>query len=271
MKTFTAALTPPYEKAGLSGEGLCPSLSCIIHDTDPDRTFPAVIAVPGGSYEHCSKREGEPCAARWYSHGFNSFVPEYSCVDKPFPTALLELAAAVEYIRKNKDSLRCNGDIILCGFSAGGHLCASLGVHHERYAELFSENIRPDKMVLCYPVITAGDYTHPLSAKNIAPTDELKALASLEAHVSEATPPAFIWHCADDRVVPVENSLMFAAAMSRNNRPFELHIFPEGGHGIAMCDITTVKNNDPRYINKTAARWFELALDWVNRSFTNNQ
>ena len=266
MKNFTVSLAPPYEKAGLSGVGLCPSLSCIIHDTDPNRKFPALIAVPGGSYEHCSKREGEPCAARWYSHGYNGFVLEYSCVNKPFPTALLELAAAVEYIRSNADSLQCNGNIILCGFSAGGHLCASLGVHYDRYAELFSENIRPDKIVLCYPVITTGKFTHALSAQNIAPTEELKSLASLENHVSDKMPPAFIWHCADDKTVPDENSLMFAAAMSREKIPFELHIFPEGGHGIAMCDITTVKNNDPRYINETAAGWFELALKWAERA-----
>ena len=59
---------------------------------------------------------------------------------------------------------------------------------------------------------------------------------------------------------------MFAEALSENNIPFELHIFPKGGHGIAMCDITTIKNNDPRYINDTAAQWFELALDWVRRN-----
>lgn len=265
MKTFTVNLEPPYKKAGLSGEGLSPSLTCIIHDTDPSRKFPALIAVPGGSYEHCSKREGEPCAARWYSHGYNGFVLEYSCVDKPFPTALLELAEAVSYIRKNADELCCDGRIILCGFSAGGHLCASLGVHFDRYAELFAENIRPDKMILCYPVITAGEYTHPLSAKNIAPTDKLKALASLEKHVSETTPSTFIWHCADDTVVPVKNSLMFAAALSEKKVPFELHIFPKGGHGIAMCDSTTIKNNDPRYINPVAAQWFDLALRWEQK------
>ena len=263
MKTFTVSLEPPYEKAGINGDVLSPALTCLIHDTDPDRKYPAVIAVPGGSYEHCSKREGEPCAARWYSYGYNGFVLEYSCVDKPFPTALLELAAAVGYIRKNADELHCDGTVILCGFSAGGHLSASLGVHYNRYEQFFSKNIRPDRMILCYPVITAGKYTHPLSAKNIAPTDELKALASLENHVSDTTPPTFIWHCADDNIVPVKNSLMFADALSEKGVPFELHIFPKGGHGIAMCDITTIKNNDPRYINDTAAQWFELALRWA--------
>jgi len=97
LQSHKINLTPPYSKVNLSGADLTPTLTCLIHDSDPERRFPAVIAVPGGSYEHCSKREGEPCAARWYSHGYNSFVLDYSCVDKPFPTALLELAAAVEY------------------------------------------------------------------------------------------------------------------------------------------------------------------------------
>lgn len=92
MITKTIPLTPPYEKAGLSGEGLSPTLTCIIHDSQPERKYPALIAIPGGSYEHCSKREGEPCAARWYSYGYNGFVLDYSCVNKPFPTALLECA-----------------------------------------------------------------------------------------------------------------------------------------------------------------------------------
>ncbi len=265
LQSHKINLTPPYSKANLSGADLTPILTCLIHDSDPERRFPAVIAVPGGSYEHCSKREGEPCAARWYSHGYNSFVLDYSCVDKPFPTALLELAAAVEYVRANAEALRCTDKIIITGFSAGGHLTASLAVHHGRYQHLFTENIRPDLTVLCYPVITAGRYTHALSAKNIAPTEDLKVLASLENHVAETTPPSFIWHCADDKTVPVQNSLMYASALSEKEIPYELHIFPQGGHGIAMCDITTIRNGDPRYVNPTAAQWFPLALNWTER------
>lgn len=266
MKTENIDLLPPYEKAGIDGKELSPKLFSIIHDTQPERKFPAVIAVPGGSYEHCSKREGEPCAARWYSHGFNGFVLEYSCVDKPFPTALLELGAAVSYIRENADRLCCDGRIIICGFSAGGHLAASLCAYHEKYGELFDESIRPDGAVLCYPVITSGEYTHALSAKNIAPTDDIRRAVSIEKHVSESFPPSFIWHCADDPVVPAENSLMLASALSAQNIPYELHIFPKGGHGIAMCDITTLKGDDPRYINPVAAQWFGLALDWAERT-----
>ena len=58
---------------------------------------------------------------------------------------------------------------------------------------------------------------------------------------------------------------MFASALSASNVPFELHIFPKGGHGIAMCDITTIKDGNERYLNPTAAQWFTLALDWAER------
>lgn len=267
MKTDIIDLKPPYEKSEIDGRELAPQLTAMLHDNDPSRKYPSVVVVPGGSYMHCSKREGEPCAARWYAYGYNAFVLDYSCVGKKFPTALLELCEALRFIRNNAEQMQCDGRIIVCGFSAGGHLAASLGVHYDKFGKDFGGDdiIRPDGMVLSYPVITTGEYTHSLSAENIAPTEELREITSLEKHVSADTPPAFIWHCADDKTVPVQNSLMMADALSRNNIPFELHIFPQGGHGIALCDKTTVKDNDPRYINPTAAQWFELAAAWAER------
>lgn len=264
MKISMTELRPPYEKYNISGSGLCPKLTCMIHDSQPERKFPAVIVIPGGSYTRCSKREGEPAAARFYSYGYNAFVLEYSCVNKKFPTALLELGEAVKYVRENADALCCTDSIIVCGFSAGGHLAASLGAYHGELSENFG-NIRPDAEILCYPVITSGEFTHRESAKNIATSAELMEKISIEKHISPDFPPTFIWHCADDNVVPVENSLMLAAALSKNNIPFEMHIFPEGGHGIALCDTTTVKDDNPRYINPTAAQWFGLATDFIGR------
>lgn len=272
METKSISLEVPYEKAGIDGSGLSPRLSCMIHDSQPERRFPAIIVVPGGCYTRCSKREGEPVAARWYSYGYNAFVLDYSVVDKTFPTAMLELAAAVRFVRANRETLRCTDKVIVCGFSAGGHLAASLGVYssHEKYAKMFGgrENIRIDKLILSYPVITSGEYSHKESCANIAPTNELMEVISLEKHMTPDFPETFIWHCADDKTVPVENSLMLAAELSRYSVPFELHIFPSGGHGIALCDTTTMKDNDPKYINPTAAQWTELALRWANTEKT---
>ncbi len=263
MKITVKELYPPYEKHGLNLSGLSPSLTCMIHDTQPERRFPAVIVVPGGSYSHCSEREGDPVAARFYSHGYNAFILRYSCVSKPFPTALAELCEAVRYVR-SEERLCCTDRLTVCGFSAGGHLAASLGAYAGEFEEVYG-NVRPDSLILCYPVITSGKYTHAESARNIAPTPALMDKISLENHIPRDFPPSFIWHCADDRIVPPENSLMLAQRLSERNIPFELHIFPTGGHGIALCDISTMKNNDPRYLNPKAARWFELALDFMGR------
>lgn len=260
------ALEPAYEKSGIDGSGLSPVLTCMIHDTQPERRFPAVIVVPGGSYSRCSKREGEPAAVRFYSYGFNAFVLDYSVIGKKFPTALTELAAAVKYIRENAEELCSTGEIIICGFSAGGHLTASLGVYYNEMSGIYGSDVRPDGVILSYPVITSGVLGHRESTENIAPDALLKDKISLEKHITEGFPPAFIWHCADDPVVPVENSLMLATALSAARVPFELHVFPEGGHGIALCDTTTVKDNNPRYIDPTAAQWFGLAVDWINRT-----
>lgn len=260
MITKIIDLDPPYHKHNLDSSHLSPKLTLMLHDSTPERKFPSIIIVPGGSYSHCSKREGEPAAARFYSYGYNTFVLDYSCVNKKFPTALLELGAAVKYIRNNHEELGCTDKLFVCGFSAGGHLAASLGAYH---STLDMGNIRPDGLILSYPVITSGAFTHRESAENIAPTAELMDMISLEKHITASFPPSFIWHCADDNIVPVENSLMLSTALSENNIPFELHIFPTGGHGIALCDITTAKGDDPRYINPTAAQWTKLALNWL--------
>ncbi|MBQ5311039.1 MAG: alpha/beta hydrolase [Oscillospiraceae bacterium] len=189
---------------------------------------------------------------------------EYSVLDKPFPTALLELCEAVRYIREHRKDLCATDDITVMGFSAGGHLAASLGVYGREYG---GDPVIPDRLILCYPVITSGRYTHRESAMNIAPTAELTDKISLEDHISADFPPCFIWHCADDRTVPVQNSLILAQKLTEHDIPYEMHIFPSGGHGIAMCDVTTVKDeNYDKYINPTCARWTDLALDWLKRN-----
>ena len=258
MRQITIHLEPDYAAYGIVGS-YDPVLTLMIHDSQPERRFPMVIAVPGGCYSRCSKREGEPVAARYYSFGFNAAVLEYSVIDKPFPTALCELVSAVKYIRSHLDELCCTDDITVAGFSAGGHLAASLGA--------YGGDCRPDRLVLCYPVISSGKYGHAESTRNIAPTPELVEKVSLEKHITSDFPPTFIWHCEGDTTVPVQNSLMLASALAEKGVHFELHVFPHGGHGIALCDVTTVKDeNYDRYIDPTAAQWFGLSLDFIRRA-----
>lgn len=265
-------LTPPYSSACTAGKPVLNAYPTPIGPENSSAKRPAVIICGGGAYNHISYRESHPVALRFQSYGMSAFSLDYSVDGKPFPTALTELAEAVAFVKENAAEWNTDPEkVIVCGFSAGAHLAASLAVHHSSdfMREMFGErDIRPFGQILCYPVITGGKYTHKGSLESIAgasPSEETIKLVSCEENVSEATPPCFLWHCADDATVPVMNSILYMNALAQANVPFEAHIFPKGGHGIALCDDTALKEDDPRYLNETAAQWFPLALDWVRR------
>lgn len=273
MKQFT--LNVPYEKAGLEPKNFSPVLEAVTLKISPEtgaKKRPAVIICPGGGYEFLSDREGLPVAMRFASHGINAFILNYS-VSTPFPASLLELAYAVKFIRENAEQFDIDScKILLCGFSAGGHLCASLGTLWDSgYLKGIlgdTEIFRPDGMILSYPVITSGEYCHKGSVESLLgknPAEDMLELISLEKDKTDKIPRTFIWHCADDTTVPVENTIDFVRMLSRNKVPFECHIFPCGGHGLALADQSTAKNE--RHINSVCAQWAELAIDWVKREF----
>ena len=122
-------------------------------------------------------------------------------------------------------------------------------------------------MILGYPVITSGTFAHEGSFRNLLgesyETDKEKV--SLEVLVSELTPPAFIWHTFEDQAVPVENSMLFAQALKKYNIPFELHIYPKGGHGLSLCDQRTAKPDADYLVNTHVGTWFRLAIEWMNQ------
>lgn len=263
----------PYEKFGLNPENYSPVLIPFTLNYSQElgkRKRPCVIICPGGGYEFLSDRENQAVAMRFASYGINAFVLKYS-IKSPFPAALLELACAVKYVRENAEKYDIDPDaIIVCGFSAGGHLCASLGTLYSSYlGSCFTSNeIKPDAMLLSYPVITSGRYRHSGSIESILgsnPSDEILETVSLEKQVTKYTPKTFIWHNADDKTVPVENTIDFIKALSENNIPFESHIFPYGGHGLALADESTAKHM--AHINHTCAQWFNLAIEWIKREF----
>ncbi|MBQ8434647.1 MAG: alpha/beta hydrolase [Oscillospiraceae bacterium] len=263
----------PYEKFGLNPEKHSPVLIPFTLNYSPElgkRKRPCVIICPGGGYEFLSDRENQAVAMRFASYGINAFVLKYS-VKSPFPAALLELACAVKYVRENAEKYDIDPDAtIVCGFSAGGHLCASLGTLYNSYLDSFftPSEIKPDAMLLSYPVITSGKYCHSGSIESILgknPTEELLKTVSLEKQVNAGTPKTFIWHNADDKTVPVENTIDFIKALSENNIVFESHIFPYGGHGLALADESTAKHE--AHMNSTCAQWFNLAIEWIKREF----
>lgn len=240
----------------------------IIDNTiEPDKLRPLVLICPGGGYVMTSPKEGEPIALQMNSFGFHACVLHYSCAPAVFPTALNQLAKSVKLIRESAEKWHVNPDkIIVLGFSAGGHLVASLGTFWNkefllRGLDVKMEEIKPNALVLSYPVITSGEYAHKDSFINLlgerAKDSNWRQLVSLEKQVDETMPKSFIWHTFEDQSVPVENSLSLATAMRKAKVPFALHIFEKGGHGLALG------TEESGEVVTEVQPWIKMAGDWI--------
>ena len=231
-----------------------------------------IIICPGGGYEFTSDREAEPIALKFVAQGFNAVVIRYSIAPVRYPTALLELAETVRYVREKEKEWNVDTEkVIVCGFSAGGHLAGSLGVLWnneiiEKYLDIKNEEVKPNAMILCYPVISSGEFAHKGSFDSLLGEKEAEISRenlSLEKLVSIETPKTFLWHTFDDGTVPVQNSLLFSNALASNKVQFELHIYPSGVHGLGLCEEITAMNGRSEHINSHIARWFNLACQWI--------
>lgn len=214
-------------------------------EIDINRKRAFIIICPGGAYRYCSNREAEAVAIRFNAMGYNCGVLFYSTnrIEKPdyspskkyeklYPTPQVELTDAIKYVRSHYSELNTNPNkIAIMGFSAGGHLVASIGDYWQEYGE----DAKPNAMVLCYPVITSGEYAHEGSIHLLIGEDKsLLDKVSLEKHVNPQTPPTFIWTTKEDQAVPYENSLMYADALRQNNIPFSLKVYEKGCHGLSL-------------------------------------
>ena len=238
-----------------------------------ERMRPAVLILPGGGYEYTSDREAEPIALKFMAQGFNAIVLRYSIAPTRYPNALLELAETVNYVREKEVEWNVNKEkVIVCGFSAGGHLAGSLGVlwnseFIDMHLGIEAESIKPNGMILCYPVITSGEFAHSGSFDNLLGEKEKEIRReelSLEKLVSKDTPKTFLWHTFNDGTVPVKNSLLFSNALAEQSIPFELHIYPNGVHGLGLCEDSTATNGKSEHIDEHVASWFKLACEWIN-------
>lgn len=243
------------------------------HQVHPEmgrRFRPSVIVCAGGAYAMRSSTEEEGVAIQYQAQGFQAFVLEYS-VGKPFPHALKELAAFVAYLRENPVVFDVDpSQIFLCGFSAGGHLACSLGVFYcsKILKPFFPEEnlIRPDGLILCYPVITSGEFTHRESMRNLMLSSENWEAVSLEKYVHDRMPRTFLWHTLDDELVLADNAFLLMRAMREHHVSFEAHIFPHGCHGLSLAtEITAVSEE---HINASVAQWFGLSVAWIRGNET---
>ncbi|MGN7296977.1 alpha/beta hydrolase [Ferdinandcohnia sp. SAFN-114] len=240
---------------------------------DPDRKRPMIVICPGGGYVHTSDREAEPVAIKMLSKGYHASVLRYSVEPSVFPTALCQLANAVGLIRDNADSWNVDPNkIIVMGFSAGGHLTASLGVFWDKefLTEQLSyskDQIKPNGLVLSYPVISSGPYAHEGSFRALLgekfEDQEQREFLSLENQVTPETPPTFLWHTVSDASVPVENSMLFAQSLLKQKVPLEMHIYPEGVHGLSLGTEETQSKGRDNHIQPEIENWIEMAARWV--------
>lgn len=271
MELIKMNLEIPYEKAGLAAPKQPAELTCYLQQPQnipSPRT--AVIICPGGGYCYTSARESESVAMQYLAAGMQAFVLHYNCAPSVFPGSLLELAQSVAIVRSHASQWNIDpGRILVSGFSAGGHLAASLGCFWNRefvYGPLGlkADDIRPDGNILGYPVITSGEYAHRGSFDTLCcglDQDKYLALTSLENQAGVQNPPTFIWHTNEDTAVPVENSFLYVAALRRAKVPVEFHMYAHGWHGLSLANEETRCEPD-RPMPKVQS-WMELSITWI--------
>ncbi len=262
-----------YERIALSGWDSDVYLDMYIPCTEEGLRRKALLVLPGGGYWDLSQyREGEAIAHAFLPYGYAAFVLHYSVGrQRPFPAQLIEAAQAISYIKDNADEFGIDPAWVLTvGFSAGGHLAGMTGTlwkHPAIYDALdipYGYN-KPRGMMLIYPVI--GPEHHFNSFQNLlcCDTPDQAALDALTLYkqVDQDTVPAFLMHTANDDVVSVTGSLAMAQAMSAADRPYELHIYPDAPHGVALGNEITACGNR-RWVNAAIARWVEQAAAWAD-------
>ena len=202
------------------------------------------------------------------SLGISAFVLDYRVSPYHHPIPLLDARRAVQVVRSRAREWSLDPQRIgVLGFSAGGHLASTVGTHLEEITSpevsapvrdaISSQNFLPNALILCYPVISFCQFAHSGSMQNLLGTDpsgEWITALSNETQVTDRTPPTFLWHTAADQSVPVENSLMFASALSAHRVPFELHVFDQGAHGLGLAQD-----------HPSAQAWTGLCAAWLHR------
>lgn len=266
-----------YKKISLSETNDNIYMNAYIADKVSGYKRGAILVIPGGGYaEICSEREGEPIALAFMSQGFNAFVLSYSVKensDEAYPVQLIEGAKAIKHIKDNAEEYGIESDrVFTCGFSAGGHLAAALGIMWSDKAIYDAIDMpygynKPKGIMPVYPVISGiNDFSTVDCFYNLlgtqTPSEEQLKEVSLELRVDEDSVPAYIVHTSNDETVSVKNSLCLAEAYANYGLQFEMHIYPDGPHGMALGNEIT-KCGVEKYDNPAIAEWIKNAAYWA--------
>lgn len=209
---------------------------------------PAVLIFPGGGYYVTSDREAEPIAMAYLAEGYNAFLLRYSVgKESSFKAALSDAEVAITLVRENADEWNIDQNkIAVIGFSAGGHLAASLGTMGKN---------RPNALILGYPCILSDlDLAFPIP--------------SLVNEVDEITPPTFIFSTFEDEIVPIEHTISFLQALNEKNISFESHIFQKGRHGLSLAKPLS-SSGLKYFVEEDFAQWFDLSISWLHKVLGN--
>jgi len=225
-----------------------PTLTPYLPDAT-NTTSAAMVICPGGGYTGLAAHEGNDYALWLNQHGITCFVLKYRLGSSGYhyPAEFQDVTRAIRWVRAHAADYHIDPNRIgIMGSSAGGHLSSMVLTHFDSGDTnspdpVERQSSRPDIGILCYPVITMGEFTHRGSRNSLLGTNqspEMVKYLSSELQVSSNTPPCFLWTTFEDRTVPMENSMMFAEALRKNRVPLDLHIYQKGGHGMGLGDRT---------------------------------
>ncbi|MBR4162413.1 MAG: alpha/beta hydrolase [Solobacterium sp.] len=274
------------------------------------RKWPAMIVVPGGGYLITATKEGEAVASQFLARGFSCFVLRYSTYLKSreellkqnpgfdenahYPAQQLQLMEVIHLIKEHAEEWNIDTDAVYaCGFSAGGHVIASVAAHWND--SVFTEQLsfKPEKdelklngCVLGYPMVVGNlrpymektkdmpgnilsqiDMIETCLYRHTDPTEEEYEKLTIKNYVTEDTSPMFIWHTTEDIVVSCEGTLELVKTLHKNNVPCEYHLFGHGPHGLACANRYYAKNKQE--IDEEIALWLPLAENWLKRMMEN--
>ncbi|MDR1539728.1 MAG: alpha/beta hydrolase [Clostridiales bacterium] len=273
-------------------------------EIEDGRKRPAIIVCGGGAYMGISDREKEPVALAFLAKGYQAFVIEYTTKlngEPIYPIPVFDLAKMVLAVRENAAQWNVDPDkICAVGFSAGGHLVASLSTQwHEDYMrEKFgvpSEKLKLNAAVLCYPLtdyLLQREYLSKDKAKDeftasmpgpktaitamfeqisvgVNLTEEMLKNASPYRHITKNAPPTFIWQTSTDELVYMEQNLFYAMKLKEHYVPFELHIFQSGVHGMSLATEQSGSGDD--FIDRDVSKWFNLAIRFLDKNLNKNK